>query len=454
VPAVFRGDPVLVADHQGNVVLVNMFQSAQNHQIAEQDGGADNVDDIVAVVSTDGGRTFQSDHVKFVNDGHCSDGKQDQPAAAFDYTTTPPTLWVAYRHAGSPGHSYGACVRRGFLDPSNGNRITWLEDSLDVQNFFGEGGAGIGALLVQAGDGAVTVVYTNTDATPEECFPADPPTSLNSFATEALTSFDDGHTWQTKSRMFHSDSWAACALSSKVQMGGSVRNFGFTRAPDGTYYVIAQYDQWRARLFRSRMHGVGSNGNSDGAWSEWCPATATDDAGADTSNWTAVGVECPQSNWTFVRADPPGGSCSTISMPGTVEASCAVAWPTIAADDQNRLAISYYESDDQNQVFHVKVWTNATPRTPTSSWQSATIPLPSPPVTLFGDAGTDFDPFNVPICDDAGGCGSRSMGDYESMTVRFGSGAPVCGAQGSFFPVWTVVNPPSNSFEQTVQITP
>jgi hypothetical protein len=436
-----------------------MFQSAANREAAQQEGGQDNVDQIIAVVSTDGGRTFNGDHVAIVNDGHCSGGTIDQPAASFDYTTEPPTLWVVYRHAVNPNAHDGACVRRGFLNSANSNRITWLDDSLDLQNFFGEGGSGIGSVRIQAGDGAVTVVYTNTDATPNTnpgCFPGAPPTSLNSFATEALTSFDNGHDWQTKSRLFHSDSWAACALSSKVQMGGPIRNFDFVRAPDGTSYVIAQYDQWRARLFKSRLEGAGSNGNTDAAWSEWCPGTATDDAGANTSNWTPIGVACPEANWTFVRTDPPGTTCATISMVGTVETSCAIAWPMIAADDQDRLAVAYYESDDTNEFLHVKVWSNATPRTSTSTWQSLIVPLPGPPVALAGDAGVDFDPFSC--TGDAGGCGSRSTGDYESMTVRLGLGAPACGVQGSFFPVWTAVNPPTSdagpSFEQTVEITP
>lgn len=448
---IIRSDPVMVADHLGNVVFVDQFISAAS-QAKAPDGGLGVTDQDIAMVSNDGGRTFKSDHLAIVNDGAtCADGIQDQPAAAFDYTTTPPTLWVAFRHRGGAGGSlYGACVRRGFINPAIGNRITWLEDAFEVQNFHGEDGTGIGAILIQAGDGAVTVVYTNTDATPNNCSPAAPPTSLNSFATEALTSFDNGHTWQTKSRLFHTDNgptWAACVLNSKVQMGASIRNFGYVRAPDGTHYVIAQYSQWQARLFKSRLQGAGSNSNTDGAWSEWCPGTATADGGP-VSNWTPVGVQCPQEKWTFVRADPPSQTCAPGN--GSILAKCALAWPTIAADDQDRVVLYYYESDDTNQFFHLRVWSNSTPRSATSSWQS-TIVVEQSPVTLADDAG-DFDPFPIACAD--GGCGTRALGDYEGMAVRFGFAAPVCGQAGTFFPTFGVAFGTQTSFEQSIDITP
>ena len=246
-------------------------------------------------------------------------------------------------------------------------------------------------------------------------------------------------------------------LHNKVQTGANIRDFDFVRAPDGTNYVIAQYSQWEARLFKSRLQAAGSNGDAHTAWSEWCPQTSLDDAGASTSNWTAVGLECPENKWTFVRGDPAGKHCGDVFDPldpnNQGEESCTIVWPTIAADDQDRLAISYYESDDTNTLLHVRVWTNAMPRSPTSSWQSLVVPLPNPPVVPPDDSGVDFDPLPA-ICADAVGCGTRSTGDYEGHTVRFGFGAPMCGVQGTFYPFWTVVNPPDVPFAQTVPITP
>ncbi len=52
----------------------------------------------------------------------------------------------------------------------------------------------------------------------------------------------------------------------------------------------------------------------------------------------------------------------------------------------------------------------------------------------------------------------RVLGDYEAMTVRGGTGAPACGAAGTFFPVWTFLDNPSdnagNPTLQTTEVTP
>jgi hypothetical protein len=241
-------------------------------------------------------------------------------------------------------------------------------------------------------------------------------------------------------------------LNNKVQVAANFRNYGFVRAPDGTYYVIAQFDQFRARLFRSRMQGVGSDNNSDAAWSEWCPNTATADGGP-TTNWTQVGVECPSTNWTFVRADPAGTTCATQPDPDVNQLSCSIVFPTIAADDTDHLVIAYYESDDTNNFLHLRFWSNTAPRSPTSTWATMVQPLPNPPVSFDDDAG-DFNPLPSSSECDADCMGTRALGDYQGMTVQSGLGAPVCGSNGTFYPFWTVAFQPNLSFEQTVAVQP
>src|SRR5262245_15716043 len=104
-------DQTLVADKLGHVAWVSL---ADNNSCAKGAKG------VVAMVSSDGGKTFDFPHAVLVNDNTCSNGCQDQPDAAFDYSTSPPTLVISWRHAGAgSGTANGACTRRYFIDASN-----------------------------------------------------------------------------------------------------------------------------------------------------------------------------------------------------------------------------------------------------------------------------------------------------------------------------------------------
>jgi hypothetical protein len=120
--------------------------------------------------------------------------------------------------------------------------------------------------------------------------------------------------------------------------------------------------------------------------------------------------------------------------------------PTIAADDQGRLAVWYYEGNADpgdggvDQFFNIRFQGNVAPQSPGSLWQTATLrPQFSPP------NAQDF----------------RYLGEYEAMPIRNALGLPSCGAAGTFYPVWShdeKPNPDGSVLEQVettrVDITP
>lgn len=171
------GSPSVAADGRGNVVYVGLADTDFNPNTAER---------VVAMISIDGGQHFNN--MVYVNDDNgdsCNAGQQDLPHATFDTTVFPPTLYVVWRHKNS-GH-YGGCIRHGIIQSSsilndagcpipqsfisweggqNGNGKSKSIANMK-QSCTGLGcSVGQGGLMVQAGDGAVTVMYSGTDSPP------------------------------------------------------------------------------------------------------------------------------------------------------------------------------------------------------------------------------------------------------------------------------------------------
>jgi hypothetical protein len=118
---------------------------------------------IVAMVSTDDGQTF-THLAQQVNEsgGDCDPATEDLPDVTMDMTTSPPTVWFVWRHNGSG--SFGACVRRGVV---SSGAITWLDKVRSVGGMIRENeamtGMGQGGVRIVAGDGVVSIGYSDND---------------------------------------------------------------------------------------------------------------------------------------------------------------------------------------------------------------------------------------------------------------------------------------------------
>ena len=150
------------------------------------------------LISTDGGKTFPT--YQMVNDFGCANGVQDQPSAAMDPTTDPPTLWVSFRHQGSTLATSGGCVRGGqfFGDHIVWNRGTGQQQlannpATSIANMVGEDLiSSQGGIHVQAGEGVVTVVYSTTANFGTLSSPCCPKTGPKGVGWQSVSSFDGG----------------------------------------------------------------------------------------------------------------------------------------------------------------------------------------------------------------------------------------------------------------------
>ncbi len=232
----FIGDTTVVSDHRTDLPRGShvVFVTLTDDGTSGTKGGRR----VVALVSNDSGQTFLPQSLTQVNDGVCGDSVQDQPGATFDYTTSPPTLWVVWRHFGP--NAYGGCVRRGYV--GNDDAIHWLDTSRSVDHMSTEVAFnGQGGMRVVAGDGAVTVLYANNKVI--KC----PTNNTDSVAIESVTSIDDGETWFQHTRLFKTTDWHSCVAAGTVEDRNRI--FDVVRASEGTLYVAAQSDKSSIRLF-------------------------------------------------------------------------------------------------------------------------------------------------------------------------------------------------------------
>jgi len=405
----WAGDTTLVADGYGNLVYISLANRAN------PPGGAANY--VAAVVSTDGGKTFDGATVTNAGNGtggcgvNVGNDQVDQPDATFDYSTSPPTLWVAWRHRDNAGATWGACFRRGVIDTTvKPATIHWVHGPEQVR---GLGAITQAALRIRAGDGVVTVIYNTNPNIPQNgngC----PDSTLNTVQWASVDTFNNGVDWTDNTEIFHSDVYRWCVLTPTTAFT-SIRSFDAFRSRTGMLYVILNDSANTIRVFMSPAGGVNgweNFGSGIRPWFEWCSGTLTSNVMAGPT-------------WNWKKADT--GPCKTAAFNG---AGGSVLQPSIAADGRGRVAVTYYESnaammgmaaDTQLRVMYQQ---NLDIQRPGSAWKSA-------PLTAF---------FSMAMSASFG----RPLGDYQAIAVKPSRDTrawrPGCTDLGDFFPVWTITN--------------
>lgn len=237
----WRGDPgIAAASDQSGIVVAT--------QLANSVGDSGDPNMIVASLSFDGGRTFTS--TVHVNDAGCSNGDQDQQAVAADPTTQPTTFWFVWRHNGAAwtgGGTYGACVRGGTVNPVT-RAIDWLGPSEDVENLDRTPFWGVGGLLVQAGRGALTVAYSNTDHIFDDC------SAGKEVRWFTVTSTNNGVDWTPSHEVYDTQIFGWCAASDRLL--NTLRAFGFVRDATGAYWMAVHDSPGTVKVFVSTDTGA------------------------------------------------------------------------------------------------------------------------------------------------------------------------------------------------------
>jgi len=381
------GDATVVSDGTANVVYVTLGGGDGNP--------ANGAELVVATVSRDGGVTFgttASDTV-VVNGSPCGNGIQDLPDAAIDLTTSPPTIWVVWRHKGAS--SFGGCIAGGRV--SNGGLS--FDSPHSISNMDREDTASInmgqGGLRIAAGDGAVTVMYSNNDQL-EKC---PQPTHM---AWKTVTSFDNGATWTDHALIFHTRKFASCVL--KKTIANTLRAFDFVRAPDGTQYAAIADEEGSLRVFSNAHMGVKPD-NSETSWREFCPTKPKPTP--PSSDWNDIGVVCN---------DP-----AFMPLVGKT-----LLYPTLGADANGRLSLSYVESTkNEAELFPIYKGFTA-PRGASVIVNSHVLDPNATLPVIVSDAGTPG--FVTPYL--AMGVGSPPIQSGRAPAARS------CVADDPFFPFW------------------
>lgn len=294
---VWAGDPAVAAGAPGEVVMLNLGGiPQQNKQM------------VVASISLDGGRTFLNT-VRVNNEsGDCGGGTQDQEHAVFDLGTSPPTLWVVWRHQGTS--TYGGCVRGGIVnatDPAQPT-IDWLGPALTVDNMdrddpaVGQGGMLIAARTVDTAQGPFTrisVMYSNTAHIFFDC------SGGKSIGWSTVTSDNLGIDWYSHVRVTSTNDFGWCAASNTVQLNW--REFWFAQDPTtGAYWAAVHESPSQIGVFHSPDEGA---------------------------------------SWVRVQS---------IDLPGQV-----LFQPTIAVDTFGRVALNYWQDDGGLLIQRMGVGTGA-----------------------------------------------------------------------------------------------
>lgn len=351
----WMGTPSLVADGRDNVVYVTLGDGDANTM-----NGAELV---VATLSTGGGAHFGVTPAAtvVVNTAGCESGIQDLPDATIDFTTEPPTLWVVWRHKGAS--SFGGCVNHAIIDGGTIQFGAPTPISGMDREFFGNLDAGQGGLRIQAGDGAVTVAFSNNDQI-EMC----PKPTHMQWGT--VTSFDNGASWTSHSIIFHTSTFPSCVLNKSVW--NTLRGFDFLRAPDGNYYAAVQDDNDTVRVFYSSQLGVGVPIPAFGApiiphvWRELCFAKPK-----SSSYWTDIGEKCPKAAFAALVGK-------------------TVLYPTLAADGDSRVSLLILESTKGEQLVFPTYRGIVAPRSPRPIVSTQVLSVPTPPVAGYGGPITPY----------------------------------------------------------------
>lgn len=231
---VWAGDPAIAASPDGTVVAMANLACG-----GLPCGTIAAVNAVVVSLSYDGGRTFPQSFQ--VNSKGCSDGQQDQETIAFDSTADLvtgngqlPELWIGFRHRGGEiPLLWGACVRGARIDPQ-AQTLTWLNPATDIATLDRDFGRGVGGLVIQARDGIVSLMYSNTDyfgrnGAGNPICPIGGSGQVRWFLTEST---DDGASW-TGAEYIAGPATLPCFVSG-VEIG--IRNFGFAQSPQGMQY--------------------------------------------------------------------------------------------------------------------------------------------------------------------------------------------------------------------------
>jgi hypothetical protein len=251
-------------------------------------------------------------------------------------STSPPTLWVAWRN-NSSGASFGGCVRRFFVQGSGTSAVlTPIGKAITISGMDREDkiGGSQGGLVVQAGDGVLTVVYANSDED-DRC----PTGEHHGVAWGSVASFDNGLSWVDNARIFHSDRWESCLLTASggpPSVQNTIRSFDFVRTQAGVAYAVIADTPSSVRLFMNPAAGTKGWVNpfvTANPWYEWCPGTheTLSDSTSPTRNWRHVDDGPCVAPWF---SDPKLGG---------------VMLPTIAADGDARLAVGFQLFDAVGQ---------------------------------------------------------------------------------------------------------
>jgi len=378
--------------------------------LADTDGNLSTAERVVAVVGD--GATFPTAFP--VNQDSCGNGTQDMPNAQFDYTTSPPTLWVVWRHNGTGIGSFGGCIRRFFIDGTGS--LVPLENALTIDGMDNAIGGSQGALLVQAGDGLVTVAYVNSDDNPN-C----PTGDHKSQAWGSVTSMSNGHDFVDNARIFETSDWRPCLENaSKRRVQNTIRSFDFTRAPSGIEYVVLSDTEHSVRFFMNPAGGVKGwrdTNNTANPWLEWCPNTPTGDAGV-TSNWKHH--DDGPCDAPFANIGGPLND-SGLSFP------VATLLPTITTDGDGRVAIGILRfftiGASEHPAYLIQV--NPNPLLPGSPFSAAdvdnTVGLPA---SIDVPQKTVVQPFGAYF----------QMLAHDPATSQLIT--PGCSNHGDFFPIY------------------
>ncbi len=348
------GSPSLAADNQGNVVYVGL---------ASTTGSSTTADTVVAMISTDGGQTFNNMVVVNSDSGHsCNTGTQRLPHATFDTTVFPPVLYVVWGNNNSG--QFGGCMRHGTIDITNTQAIAGCPTSpiimpvIDwITNSDGDSSESIsnmkqscnwdgcqvgqGGLMVQAGDGNVTVMYSGNDAV-GECVDGGSG-NFTQMGWGTVTTFDEGVSWSTDPWIVLSDNYPRCIgpAGPTPMIPTGFRDFGFTRAGNGHLYAAVHDTTDSIRVFDSDDKGR--------HWREFCIGNIGNqpDGGAGSTGvnvqstpWVATGI----SNNT--GSGPSGFSCLNQVADGGLFANASnsnadALWPTLASDGDTSSFVTF-----------------------------------------------------------------------------------------------------------------
>jgi hypothetical protein len=405
----FDADPRVLTDGKGNVVFVNIAEFFV-------DANLDTRKEIMASLSRTGGMSF--DFTTMVSDSadmevKCAANAQrppecaclsqavDHPDATFDTTLDRPELWVVWRSKPfEPAATYGLCTRKGHIDDSG---IVWDTDPTPNNYIDRDPFRGAGAAHIQAGNGAVTLLYETTDKQ-VLC----PDTGFADVHYDVAVNTDGvGVVWSNQV-LVESPTVQHCLVNATVEENDD--NFSLVRVNSNlgsVDYAAIHTAANEIRIFSS-VGGL--------AWRELCQLPLL------PPFWTPAGSPC--------------------FLPAIISPSASLFFPELSVDGDGRLGLFYYESNPDaslgppDTLVHAVFRGSTGPLAERPIWQGNT---PNDPLQLFGPP-KEIAPFQPPPRNLVGEdqAGPRPYGDYVGMTTS--TPTTTCGAAGTFHAGFVINN--------------